>query len=554
MEEAAPRENMSRNIRFAAIQIAAADIEQHQGTLARSLALIDQAASAKAQLIALPECTYPGYFLRSPDTPARLGALSGPEAVETYARKARQHRVHLAVGLAYLEDDGSISNSAVLIGPDGREIGRYSKSLLWHFDNQWFRCGRDYPVFDTELGRIGIFICADGRQPEIARAICLQEPDLVLDLTAWVSWGRDPVGLTSSQPDRLLPVRAMENGVWIAAAGKTGEEAASIIYCGSSCLIAPSGEVIQRASSHSEEVAVWDIPIERPATPLIERRPELYGMLTTPTESLPVAGRMREPTRTGQQVMVSGTQAGVYRDLDDLIRLATQVVGNGRAQGVDLYVLPACDPSRTDEFTADRALPALQQILDGDEVMVVAVAEPGEAGFYRTVFALTSAGVFGLHRQTHLGVHALPAGALRGDQPSPVLETSWGTLALMVGAEGFVPEVARCLMLDGADVIAWSAFEPPFPISTFAQARAEENRLYVVAGSVLSPNGGAVVAEPSGHLVACAPLSASPMTVSALVNPVAARWKERAPGTDVVFSRQPDTYASLAALAMPAPA
>ncbi|HET9200092.1 MAG TPA: carbon-nitrogen hydrolase family protein [Dehalococcoidia bacterium] len=543
---------MTQPIRFAAIQIAAADVEQHRETLAHSLELIDRAAAKGAKLIALPECTYPGYFLRSAETPAKLGVLSGGEAVQRYADKAAQRGVHLAVGLAYLEEDGTISNSAVLIDPSGNEIGRYSKSLLWHFDNEWFRCGTEYPVFETQLGRIGLFICADGRQPEITRTICLGRPDLVVDLTAWVSWGRDRATLSSSQPDRLLPARAMENGVWIAAAGKIGEESGSILYCGSSCLVSPSGEVVQRASSDREEVAVWEVPIEQPATALIERRPELYEMLIRPTESLPVVRRMRERARADRSLMVSATQVPAYRDRQELFTVARKVVQDGRAQGVDLFVLPACDPAHPSEFDINGVESEIAALLEGDEILVVALSEPAEDGYYRTAFALTKAGVLGRHRQTHLGVHALPAGARRGEQTSPIIEMPWGTLGLLAGAEGFVPEVARCLMLEGADVIVWSAFEPPFPVSTFAQTRAEENRVFVVAASALSPNGGAVVAEPSGFISASAPLD-RPLTVSALINPAWARWKERAPGTDVVLSRQPETYGQLTALAMPAP-
>lgn len=546
---------MTQNLRFGAVQIAAANIEDHARTLDHSLELIDQAAEAGAQLVALPECTYPGYFLRSADTPARLGVLPGKEAVAAYAQRARQHKIHIAVGLAYLEDDGSISNSAVLINSAGEEVGRYSKSLLWHFDNQWFRCGREYPVFDTELGRIGMFICADGRQPEITRAVCLQEPDLVIDLTAWVSWGRDPAAMSSSQPDHLLPARAMENGVWIAAAGKTGEEAGSILYCGSSCLVSPRGEVIQRASSDREEVLVWDIEIERPASPLIERHPELYANLTMSTDELPAVKKTAQPVSPGRSLMASATQATAYRSLDDLLTLAGSVVQTGRTQGVKLFVLPACDPAAPGLFHADVAIEPLRKLLAGGEILVCALSEPERsgAGFYRSVYALTADGILGRHRQTHLGVHALPAGSLRGEQASAVCETPWGTLGLMVGAEGFVPEVARCLMLEGADLIAWSAFEPPFPITTFARTRAEENRIFVVAGSVLTPSGGAVIADPSGSVLASAPLD-RPLTASSLLNPAWARWKERVPGTDVVLSRQPETYARLVALPMPAPA
>ncbi|MEX2238174.1 MAG: carbon-nitrogen hydrolase family protein [Dehalococcoidia bacterium] len=540
---------MKSPLRFAAIQIAASELVDHERTLRHSLDLIDQAADAGADLIGLPECTYPAYFLHSPEEPARLGVLRGRDAVEVYAAKARERRVHLAVGMAYIEDDGSISNSAALIGPDGEQIGRYSKSLLWHFDSQWFSCGREYPVFETELGRIGIFICADGRQPEITRAIALQEPHLIVDLTAWVSWGRDRATLTSPQPDHLLPVRAAENGVWIAAAGKCGEEAGSILYCGSSCLVSPAGEVVARASSDREEVPVWDVLIGQAAKPYVERRPELYGGITRPTDELPVVRLMAEPAPSAA-VMVAAAQRPAYKDGRDLLNHARAVITTGRTQGVSLFVLPAYDPALADSFSAEELTSKLSRGLEDGEILVAALAESGAGGFYRTVYALGARGVLAGHRQTHLGRHNVDAGTMAGSEAALVFETPLGRMGLMAGAEGYVPEVARCLMLEGAEIIAWVSFEPSLAVLPFAQARAEENRVFVVAAATNGPLGGAVIADPGGRVVASAPLD-SALTVSALINPAMARWKERAPGTDVVLSRQPETYGALVAAPTP---
>ena len=536
---------MKRPLRVAAVQIAAADLEFHAETLGHSLELIKTAAARGVDLVVLPECTYPAYFLVTPTRPRELGVLGGAEAVDRYAAKAAECRVHVAVGLAYLEEDGSITNSAVLIDSDGRVVGRYAKSFLWHFDNEWFRCGRDYPVFDTAIGRIGMFICADGRQPEIARAICLQEPDLVLDLTAWVSWGRRRPALSSTQPDHLLPARAIENGAWIAAASKVGEEASSILYCGSSCLVSPQGEIVERASSDKEEVLVWDIPLERPARPRFERRPELYDTLTRPTHSLPVTALANEPARLDDPVMVAATQFPSPTSADDLLDRIRSLLQALRPQGVKLLVLPAADPALSSDFTADTMLPEIHKLVEPSEILALTLAELVDGAFYRTAYVVSGGRILAAHRQTHGGVHTDPAGIRLGDQRSPVIDTPIGRLAVMVGAEGFVPEVARCLMLEGAEIIAWSAFEPPVPLVTFAQTRSEENRLFVAAAAASVPNGGAVISDPEGRVLATAPTDAA-ITVSALITPALARRKQRAPGTDVVLSRQPETYRSLA--------
>ena len=64
-------------------------------------------------------------------------------------------------------------------------LGQYSKSFLWHFDETWFDPGREFPTFDLAFGRAGIFVCADGRMPEIARLLGAGGSRLMVDSTAW---------------------------------------------------------------------------------------------------------------------------------------------------------------------------------------------------------------------------------------------------------------------------------------------------------------------------------------------------------------------------------
>ena len=96
-------------------------------------------------------------------------------------------------------------------------------------------------MFETDIGRIGILVCADGRLPEIARSLMLNGAQIILDLTAWVSGGRTQQDLSTPQVEFLMPTRAAENGVWIACCDKSGIEAESIVYAGRSCFINPRG-------------------------------------------------------------------------------------------------------------------------------------------------------------------------------------------------------------------------------------------------------------------------------------------------------------------------
>jgi len=127
-----------------------------------------------------------------------------------------------------------------------------------------------------------------------------------------------------------------------------------------------------------------------------------------------------------------------------------------------------------------------------------------------------------------------------GEAPAPVIETAAGRVAMLVGDEGFAPEVGRCLALRGADVIAWSLFENGPMTERIARTRADENKVYVPAawpgsGLVATPDGALATAVPEGLDVA--------MTASAHL--ASSRFKERAPGTDVIRGRFPGSYGPL---------
>lgn len=75
-------------------------------------------------------------------------------------------------------------------------------------------------MFDTEFGRIGVMICADGRVPEVARMLRLGGAQLILDAVNLVASAEAPDKLTNQQYQFILPIRAWENGVPIAVCGK----------------------------------------------------------------------------------------------------------------------------------------------------------------------------------------------------------------------------------------------------------------------------------------------------------------------------------------------
>lgn len=154
-------------------------------------------------LIVLPEgCNYVGV-----EGPHWISAVQpdGQEVAEL-SRAAARNKVWIVAGL-YLYDGDAIYNSAVLFDRAGRIAGIYNKVQLPN--QEWsdgMKPGDDLPVFETDIGRIGIMICHDTTYPEVARGLALRGAELI----AVPIWGGQDVCVRS---------RAIENGVWLVCSG-----------------------------------------------------------------------------------------------------------------------------------------------------------------------------------------------------------------------------------------------------------------------------------------------------------------------------------------------
>ncbi|MHB8377461.1 MAG: nitrilase-related carbon-nitrogen hydrolase [Dehalococcoidia bacterium] len=566
---------MAHSARVALLQVRAFDVEEAEASLRHTLARIDEAAGLRPDIVVLPEMTYPAYFLSRADL-AVPGVRPPGEVAAIFADKAREHGLHIAVGMALgaggrrrTVDDGRqrtetreqtsddttaraenreerprYSNGALLFGRDGSVIGRYEKSFLWHFDRRWFAAGSAYPVFETDAGRIGMLICADGRMPEIARSLALGGAQIILDLTAWVSGARNPKDLTSPQRAYLMQTRATENGIWIAAADKTGVEAESVVYCGGSCVIDPRGSYVAQLGPDEEGILTYDVPVED-ARPPVVRRPELYDALGWPTERLPVERARDEALVIGQEERsISVVQMRMPVDGARFIEAARRHVERLALQDARLVLFPATPSRLRGAYAHDAVLDGVRRIASDTGVFVAFTVSEPDADGWRAMYLVGPDGIAAKHRQTHKPPGPRFETMPLGDEACPVIDTPVGRIGMMAAAEGFVPEVARSLMLRGAEILLWAADDPALPMAMVARTRADENRVYVACAAAPTATGAAMIVEPSGAVLAQA-LEGCELAVSATVNRALAQLKERAPGTDVVRTRQPSTYGAL---------
>jgi predicted amidohydrolase len=166
---------------------------------------VEEAARQKADLVVLPETiTATGNRLSYLDA---AQPIPGP-ATDYFGELARKHAVHLVAGLVE-RDKHLIYNVAVLLGPDGKLIGKYRKVALPRTEIEaGITPGHEYPVFETRFGKVGMMNCYDGFFPEVARQLSIHGAEVI----AFPVAGCNPM---------LAAARACENHVFVVSSTYT---------------------------------------------------------------------------------------------------------------------------------------------------------------------------------------------------------------------------------------------------------------------------------------------------------------------------------------------
>jgi predicted amidohydrolase len=187
-----------RSVRLAAVHYRPSGKSPEQNC-AEFAPLIAEAARQKADLVVLGETVT---FVATGKTFAECAEpIPGP-STSYFGSLAKKHSLYVVVGL--LERAGHlVYNVAVLIGPDGKLVGKYRKVCLPRGEiEKGCAPGQDYPVFETRLGKVGMMVCYDGFFPEVARELTNRGAEII----AWPVWGCNP---------NLAAARACENHVYV---------------------------------------------------------------------------------------------------------------------------------------------------------------------------------------------------------------------------------------------------------------------------------------------------------------------------------------------------
>jgi len=328
----------ARKIPVACVQTRAYDRDDFDTHWPHVLSLVEAAGKGGAKLVVLPEGSVPAYVLGlAPVAPSQL-----ERAAQTLGVLARTYEMSVVYGAAKIVRDRTF-NTAIVIGPDGVELGYAAKQFLWHFDRRWFAAGRTLAPIDTPLGRLGLLVCADGRIPTIAATLVERGAEILVMPTAWVTSGREPSALENVQADFMAGVRARENGVPFVVCNKAGVEASSVAYCGKSAIIAADGSFVARGGERDETIVVGDVSVGSPAphsahASAAKPSPEPPGLSARARIAFTLAGDATEIARLAELAAFADADVLLASGTNDARGHAIPVFGCGPAPNGPAYL------------------------------------------------------------------------------------------------------------------------------------------------------------------------------------------------------------------------
>jgi beta-ureidopropionase len=260
-----------------------------ESMIAAAVDAIGKAASQGAQVVCLQELFYGPYFCQVQDADYYSYTEQIPDGPTTKLLQevAERHSMVIVAPMYELEQPGVYYNTAAVIDADGTYLGKYRKNHIPQVKGFWekfyFRPGNTgYPIFDTAVGRIGVYICYDRHFPEGWRALGLAGAKIVFNPSATSR------GLSEYLWRLEQTSAAVANEYFVGTINRVGvEPLGDNEFYGQTYFADPRGQLVGDAASDTEEeIVVRDLDLGKLAEVrdqwafYRDRRPDSYGPLT----------------------------------------------------------------------------------------------------------------------------------------------------------------------------------------------------------------------------------------------------------------------------------
>jgi NAD+ synthase (glutamine-hydrolysing) len=312
------------------LRIALAQLNLFVGDVAgNAQRVIDASADARdrlrADLVLMPELSLSGY------PPEDLLFHNGMRKQVDLALKRVCAEVRgVTVMVGYPEyADGGIYNSAALIR-DGAKLANHRKQELPNYkvfdEKRYFKHGESATVVEIKGIRVGLLVCEDVWEPKPAKMALAAGAQLLVVING------SPYSLNYQQRrETVVRQRVQETGLPVVYVNLLGGQD-ELVFDGGSFAMDATGEVVQRVTAFTEEIAAVDVDlidgkaVPRPARiePLLSEEASVYGAL--------VMGVRDYVSKHGFPGIVLGLSGGVDSALT--LAIAVDALGADRVQAV----------------------------------------------------------------------------------------------------------------------------------------------------------------------------------------------------------------------------
>ncbi len=261
--------------------------------LEKTAAFIAEAAEKGAEIVCLQELFATKYFAQAESKRLFNLAEKIPGKISDFlSDAAKKNRITLVGGSIFeLGDDKKYYNTSLILDKEGKVIAKYRKVHIpydpSYYEKYYFSPGNlGFVQAKTNNIKIAPLICYDQWYPEASRINALKGADIIFYPTAigWIDQMRKEEPWSAKRWQNAMSAQASMNGIFVAAANRTGKED-SMEFWGGSFIADPFGEIVAQASASKEEALVAEIGLGKIKASqegwrfLKNRQPENYGNL-----------------------------------------------------------------------------------------------------------------------------------------------------------------------------------------------------------------------------------------------------------------------------------
>ena len=276
---------MSRRLKVSSAQLGPIHLADSRASVVkRMVEMLKEADSRGSKFVVFPELAlttfFPRYWMDDPNEVEKYfeNQMPSPETQPLF-ELARSKGIGFYLGYAERTEEGGTPhhfNTSILVGPDGRLIGKYRKVHLpghddhrpnvpyQHLEKKYFEVGNlgfnVWKMFKDDV-IVGQCICNDRRWPETFRVMGLKGAEMVVlgynTPSDNVYAPHEPPYLRVFHHILSLQAAAYQNGIWVVATAKAGKEDGFWLH-GGSVIVAPTGEIVAKGTTEEDEVISYD--------------------------------------------------------------------------------------------------------------------------------------------------------------------------------------------------------------------------------------------------------------------------------------------------------